>query len=104
MKTSAEYLALCQRYRILKLKRQDPNERDYLQAFEDSYYILSKTAQVLTRFRAVLTGVRKPEVTFQHPDIFHYRYSPPKGVDSLRERPAPRRGAMTRRKTDIAGD
>ena len=68
MKTSAEYLALSQRYRILKLKRQDPVERDYLEAFEDTYYTLSKTAQVLTHFKAVLTGVRKPDAAFQHLD------------------------------------
>jgi hypothetical protein len=68
MKTSAEYLALSQRYRILKLKRQDPGERDLLEALEGSYYTLSKSAQVLTHFKAVLTGVRKPDATRQHFD------------------------------------
>jgi hypothetical protein len=67
MKTSAQYLGLSQRYRILKLKRRDPTERDFLEALEDSYYSLSKTAQVLTHFKAVLTGVRKPKA-IQHPD------------------------------------
>lgn len=66
MKTSAEYLALCQRYRILKLKRQDPLERDYLEALEDSYYTLSKSAQILTRFKAMLAGVKEPDVTSHH--------------------------------------
>jgi hypothetical protein len=66
MKTSAEYLALCQRYRILKLKRQDSLERDYLEALEDSYYTLSKSAQALTRFKAMLAGMKEPDVTFYH--------------------------------------
>jgi hypothetical protein len=66
MKTSAEYLALSQRYRILKLKWQNPLEREYLEALEASYYSLSKSAQVITHFKAVLTGVRKPDATF-HP-------------------------------------
>jgi len=68
MKTSAEYLALSQRYRILKLKRQNTVERDFIEALEDSYYTLSKSAQVLTHFKAVLAGVRKPDATCQHPD------------------------------------
>jgi len=65
MKTSSEYLALCQRYRIAKLRRRDPIEREYLEAFENSYYTLSKSAQILTRFKAVLAAVRKPAATSQ---------------------------------------
>jgi hypothetical protein len=52
----------------LKLKRQDPVECDYLEALEESYYTLSKSAQVLTHFKAVLAGVRRADATCQDPD------------------------------------
>jgi hypothetical protein len=52
MKTSAEYLALAQRYRIAKLSTRDAAARHQFEAFEHSYYVLSKSAQILLRFKA----------------------------------------------------
>jgi hypothetical protein len=49
MKTSAEYLALSQRYRIAKLSTRDAAARDQLEIFERSYFILSQSAQILVR-------------------------------------------------------
>jgi hypothetical protein len=52
MKTSTQYLALSQRYRIAKLKTQDSAARDQLEIFERCYFILSKSAQILVRSKA----------------------------------------------------
>jgi hypothetical protein len=52
MKTSAEYLAPAQRCRIAKLSTQDVAASDLFEAFERSYFTLSKSAQILLRFKA----------------------------------------------------
>lgn len=59
MKTSAEYLALSQRYRIAKLSTRDVAERHQFEAFERSYYVLSKSAQILLRFKASMRASRR---------------------------------------------
>jgi hypothetical protein len=59
MKTSAEYLALSQRYRIAKLSTRDAAERHQFEAFERSYYILSKSAQMLLRFKASMRASKR---------------------------------------------
>jgi hypothetical protein len=52
MKTSAQYLALSQHYRIAKLSTRDAAVRDQLEIFERSYFILSQSAQILVRSKA----------------------------------------------------
>jgi hypothetical protein len=52
MKTSAQYLALSQHYRIAKLSTRDAAARDQLETFERSYLILSQSAQILVRSKA----------------------------------------------------
>jgi len=52
MKTSAEYLALSQRYRIAKLSTRDAAARDQLEIFERSYFMLSQSVQILVRSKA----------------------------------------------------
>ena len=49
MKTSAQYLAMSQRYRIAKLSTRDAAARDQLEILERSYFILSRSAQILLR-------------------------------------------------------
>jgi hypothetical protein len=53
MKTPAEYLALSKRYRVAKLGTRDPATREQLETFERSYFLLAKSAQVLTRSNAM---------------------------------------------------
>ena len=62
MKSSAEYLALSQRYRLAKLSTPEAALWDRLEIFEHSYFILSKTAQILTRFKATLKKTSRPPV------------------------------------------
>ena len=74
MKTSAEYLALAQRYRIAKLSTRDVAARDQLEAFERSYFALSKSAQILLRFKALMKrSAPSPRHDAQQPPPFPTR-------------------------------
>jgi len=53
MRTSAEYLALSERYRIAKLSARDTATQHQLEIFERSYFLLAKSALVLARSNAV---------------------------------------------------
>lgn len=59
MKTSAEYLALSERYRVAKLDARDATARDQLEVFERSYSILARSAQTLARSIAVQETLEK---------------------------------------------
>jgi hypothetical protein len=66
MKTSAEYLALAQRYRIAKLSTRDIAERDQLEVFERSYFTLSKSAQILLRFKVSMRTSKRSASSPRH--------------------------------------
>lgn len=59
MKSSAEYLALSERYRIAKLTTQDAATRDQLEVFERSYFLLARSAQVLARSTVVQEALER---------------------------------------------
>jgi hypothetical protein len=69
MKTSAQYLALSQRYRIAKLSTRDAAARDQLEIFERSYFILSKSAQVLARSKAFRMRFSTPTTRCSRPSL-----------------------------------
>jgi len=52
MRTSAEYLALSEKYRIAKLSTRDADTHHWLETFERSYFLLAKSALVLARSKA----------------------------------------------------
>jgi len=53
MRTSSEYLALSERYRIAKLSARDAATQHQLDIFERSYFILAKSALLLVRSNAM---------------------------------------------------
>jgi hypothetical protein len=59
MMTSAEYLALSERYRLAKLNTRDPVARDQLETFERSYLVLARSLHVLARSNAVKEAFEK---------------------------------------------
>jgi len=61
MRTSAEYLALSERYRIARLSTRDVATRDQLETFERSYFLLAKSALVLARSKAMQEAKERGE-------------------------------------------
>jgi hypothetical protein len=59
MRTSAEYLALSERYRIAKLRTQDAATRERFETFERSYFLLAKSAMVLARSKAMQEALER---------------------------------------------
>jgi hypothetical protein len=59
MKTSAEYLALSERYRVARLNARDAATRDQLEVFERSYSILARSAQTLANSIAVQKALER---------------------------------------------
>lgn len=59
MRTSAEYLALSERYRIAKFSTRDAATRDQLETFERSYFLLAKSALVLLRSEAMQEALER---------------------------------------------
>ncbi len=66
MKSSAEYLALAQRCRIAKLSTRDVAASDLFEAFERSYFTLSKSAQILLRFKASIRTSKRSASSPRH--------------------------------------
>ena len=59
MHSSAEYLALSERYRFAKLSARDPAERNQLEKFERSYLLLARSVLVLARSNAMREALEK---------------------------------------------
>jgi hypothetical protein len=59
MRTSAEYLALSERYRLARLNAKDAATRGQLEAFERSYSVLARSTQVLARSIAVQEALER---------------------------------------------
>lgn len=59
MRTSAEYLALSELYRIAKLSTRNAATRHQLETFERSYFLLAKGAMVLARSSAIQEALEK---------------------------------------------
>ena len=59
MKTSSEYLALSERFRLARLGTHDATMRDQLETFERSYFLLAKSAQLVARSNAMREALGK---------------------------------------------
>ena len=73
MKTSAQYLALSQHYRIAKLSTRDAAARDQLETFERSYFILSQSAQILVRSKVFRMRFSTPTAVARHRSAPNHR-------------------------------
>ena len=61
MRTAVEYLALSERYRIVKLSTHDVATQDQLEIFEHSYFLLGQTARLLARSNARKEALEKQD-------------------------------------------
>ena len=59
MKTSAEYMALSERYRLARLNAKDAATCDQLEIFERSYSVLARSTQVLAHSIAVQKALER---------------------------------------------
>ena len=61
MKTSAEYLALSELYRLAKLGAREAATRDQFETFERSYFLLAKGVQLVARSNAVREALERQD-------------------------------------------